>query len=106
MYHSHPSQKLRCCSNSAACSADRAPSRNSVTSSTTSWQETCSWECSSAIEVLLERGTDPRARAVQQHALVAFAHIERRADLLGRIALDVAHADHRLLGGRQRGDRA
>jgi hypothetical protein len=42
---------------------------------------------------------------MQQDALVSFAELERRADLLGAEALGVAHADHRALGGRQRGDR-
>src|SRR3954447_3756663 len=42
---------------------------------------------------------------MQQDALVSFAELERLADLLGAAALDVAHADHRALGGRERGDR-
>ena len=43
-----------------------------------------------AVEVVLELGADLRARAVQQHALVAVAEVERGRDLLGLPALDVA----------------
>src|SRR3954454_18531960 len=42
---------------------------------------------------------------MQEDALVCLAELERLADLPGAADLDVAHADHRALGGRERGDR-
>ena len=50
-----------------------------------------------AVEVALELAADLRARAVQQHALVALGELERRADLVGVPALDVAQGDDLLL---------
>ena len=43
---------------------------------------------------------------MQQHALVGLGDVERRAHLLGAVALDVAHADDGLLGEWQLGDGA
>src|SRR5262245_3656309 len=71
--------------------------------STTSWQLIA---VPSAIDVPLERGAHARARAVEQHALVDLGDVERRAHLLGAVALDVAHADDGLLRQRQVGDGA
>ena len=38
--------------------------------------------CDSAIEVPLECRADPRARAMEQHPLVALGHLQRVADFL------------------------
>src|SRR3954451_17134047 len=102
-YHSQPSQRLMCSSNSVACSAGSSPSRNSVASSTISWQVRCR---SSATEMTLQGGPNARSGAVQEHSLVGGRDVECRAYLLGAVALEIAHADHRLLCRREVGDRA
>ena len=48
----------------------------------------------------------PGAGPVQQHALVDLGDLERRAHLRRRVALHVAHADHRPLRRREARDRA
>src|SRR4051794_34324938 len=53
----------------------------------------------------LDRRSDPRARAVQQHPLIAVADAERLGHLVGREAFDIAHRYHRALRGRQLVDR-
>src|SRR4051794_13746744 len=63
----------------------------------------------SAIEVALQGAADLRARAMQDHALVALRDVERVAHLLRAAALDVAHRDDDALGrgrGVDRGDDA
>src|SRR5690349_10382661 len=71
--------------------------------STTSWQLIA---VPSAIDVPLERAAHARARAMQEHALVGLGDVERRAHLVGAVALDVAHPDDGLLGERKVGDGA
>jgi hypothetical protein len=56
-------------------------------------------------EVALEIGTHLRAPAMEQHALIAVAELERVTDLVRRPALDVAQCQHRTLHWGQRRDR-
>src|SRR5437867_6163381 len=54
-----------------------------------------------AADVAVERGADPAAGAVQEHALVAAADVKDLADLLGGPALQVPEHEDGGLGGWQ-----
>src|SRR5947208_2181070 len=65
------------------------------------------WEASrrTSAELVLERLSNSRPGAVEEHALVGFAQLEHPACLFGVPALDVAKDDHLTLPRRKLLDR-
>src|SRR6185312_5575106 len=100
-------QTLTWRSNRRRSSAGSASSKYAVTNSTSSLQvSSCmvvslAWSRSVFGEIGFERLTDSRARAMQEHALIALADVKHLADIVGGVAFDIAQAYDALLAGGQ-----